>query len=71
MFLFGRTKTPQELVRTLKEILLQLERGDKKFEKVCIKYFWCIYLIFLFVFEDCRRCDKMFKWNKKYTIWNK
>lgn len=34
MFLFGRTKTPQELVKTLKELLLQLERGEKKYEKV-------------------------------------
>ena len=34
MFLFGRSKTPQELVKTLKELLLQLERGEKKYEKV-------------------------------------
>lgn len=34
MFLFGRTKTPQELVRTLKELLFQLEKGEKKYEKV-------------------------------------
>ncbi|RNA06306.1 calcium-binding 39-like [Brachionus plicatilis] len=34
MFLFGRTKTPQELVRTLKELLLQLEKGEKKYEKI-------------------------------------
>ncbi|CAF0925516.1 unnamed protein product [Brachionus calyciflorus] len=34
MFLFGRTKTPQELVRTLKDLLLQLEKGERKYEKI-------------------------------------
>jgi len=34
MFFFGRSKSPQELVRTLKDLLLQLERGEKKYEKV-------------------------------------
>lgn len=34
MFLFGRSKSPQELVKGLKELLTQLERGDKKYEKV-------------------------------------
>jgi calcium binding protein 39 len=35
MFLFGRgSKSPQELVKGLKELLLQLERGEKKYEKV-------------------------------------
>jgi hypothetical protein len=34
MFLFGRNKTPQELVKALKELLTQLERGEKKYDKV-------------------------------------
>jgi hypothetical protein len=34
MFFFGRTKTPQELVKALRELLLQLEKGEKKYEKV-------------------------------------
>lgn len=34
MFLFGRSKSPQELVKTLRELLTQLEKGDKKYEKV-------------------------------------
>ena len=41
MFLFGRNKTPQELVKALKELLTQLERGDKKYDKV--KTFHCFY----------------------------
>jgi hypothetical protein len=38
MFFFGRTKTPQELVKGLRELLLQLEKGEKKYEKVCFKF---------------------------------
>lgn len=34
MPLFSRTKTPQELVSGLKQLLLQLEKGEKKYEKV-------------------------------------
>ena len=35
MFLFGRSKTtPQELVKCLKELLTQLEKGEKKYERV-------------------------------------
>ena len=35
MFLFGRSnRSPQELVKGLKELLTALEKGDKKYEKV-------------------------------------
>jgi hypothetical protein len=35
MFLFGRSnKTPQELVKGLRELLTQLEKGERKYEKV-------------------------------------
>ena len=37
MFLFGRTnKSPQELVKSLRELLTQLEKGEKKYEKVSV-----------------------------------
>ena len=37
MFLFGRSsKSPSELVKGLKELFLQLERGEKKYEKVIL-----------------------------------
>ncbi len=40
MFLFGRSsKSPQELVKGLKDLLTQLEKGEKKYEKVRTKYF--------------------------------
>lgn len=42
MFLFGRSKTPQELVKSLRELLLQLERGEKKYEKVAEDLTKCI-----------------------------
>jgi hypothetical protein len=35
MFLFGRSsKSPQELVKALRDLLMQLEKGEKKYEKV-------------------------------------
>ncbi len=35
MFLFGRSsKSPQELVKGLRELLIHLEKGEKKYEKV-------------------------------------
>jgi hypothetical protein len=40
MFLFGRSKTPQELVKALRELLTQLEKGEKKYEKVCFKDYY-------------------------------
>ena len=42
MFLFGRSKSPQELVKALKELLLQLERGEKKYEKIADDVTKCI-----------------------------
>jgi calcium binding protein 39 len=42
MFLFGRSKSPQELVKALRELFLQLERGDKKYEKIAEDVTKCI-----------------------------
>lgn len=43
MFLFGRSsKSPQELVKGLKELLLQLERGEKRYEKISEDVTKCI-----------------------------
>jgi calcium binding protein 39 len=43
MFLFGRSsKSPQELVRGLKELLTQLEKGEKKYEKISEDVTKCI-----------------------------
>lgn len=42
MFLFGRNKTPQELVKALKELLLQLEKGEKKYDKIAEDLTKCI-----------------------------
>jgi calcium binding protein 39 len=43
MFLFGRSsKSPQELVKGLKELLLQLEKGEKRYEKIAEDVTKCI-----------------------------
>jgi calcium binding protein 39 len=42
MFLFGRNKTPQELVKALRELLLQLEKGEKKYDKIAEDLTKCI-----------------------------
>jgi calcium binding protein 39 len=42
MFLFGRSKSPQELVKALRELFLQLERGEKKYEKIAEDVTKCI-----------------------------
>lgn len=43
MFLFGRSnKSPQELVKGLKELITQLEKGEKKYEKIAEDVTKCI-----------------------------
>lgn len=43
MFLFGRSnKSPQELVKALRELLTQLEKGEKKYEKIAEDVTKCI-----------------------------
>jgi hypothetical protein len=77
MFLFGRNKTPQELVKALRELLTQLERGEKKYDKVSkrfeqlnLKRSFLVKLLFfvLFCFLDCRRCDQVYNRHKKYSL---
>lgn len=43
MFLFGRSsKSPQELVKGLRELLIHLEKGEKKYEKIAEDVTKCI-----------------------------
>ncbi len=67
MFLFGRSsKSPQELVKGLKELLTLLEKGEKKYEKVRTEHEVGIERLkqdygFFSRLQDCRRCDEMHK----------
>ncbi len=52
MFLFGRSnRSPQELVKGLKELLTALEKGDKKYEKVNFLLYSVILLLMMIIID--------------------